>query len=148
MTESLAKVVALQIKLHTLFRKAHCPRQRNLREIVRVQAGNVIRVRRGHGFLRLHDFEIVRDARIESILRLLQRLIGQVDRTSRDFNLFRGRLQIQHRGSHVGIDLRPKTVQLLPTLLERSVRLQHVAVNFSTLEYGNIQGRAHLKYAV
>ena len=56
-------------------------RDRNFRQIKSVKAGDVGLVRRGHGFLRLDDLEIVGDAGPETVLRLDQRLVGEVDVT-------------------------------------------------------------------
>src|SRR5581483_4023753 len=99
--------------LNTLLAGTECADQRNLREIVLVQTGNVLLVRAGYRLLRLHDLDCVSDTRIEAVPRLRQGLVGQIDVAPRGLDLLRGRFKVEHRRAHVGLDLSAQIVKPL-----------------------------------
>ena len=91
--------------------------QFDLREIMGIKALNIALVSAGHGFLRLHDFQIVGYAGGEAILRLRECLFRQIDRTASHFHLLGGGVQIEQRGADFVIDAAAEIAELRTRLL-------------------------------
>jgi hypothetical protein len=64
-------------------------------KIVGIETLDITLVSAGNGLLRLHDLQVVGNARSESILRLCERLFRQVDGTAGDLDLLGGGVQIE-----------------------------------------------------
>ena len=78
---------SFEILFDALFGDAESARQRNFCEVEVVKTGDVLLMRAGHRFLRLDDFDRVRDARAETVARLRQCLFGQVNVAARNVDL-------------------------------------------------------------
>src|SRR5579863_5878836 len=123
--------------LDALLSNAQSTNQGNFCVIITVETRYVPLVRAGHGLLRLHYLNGVGHPRAETVAGLNQRRLRQIDVAAGNIYLFSGRLQVQQRRAHVGIDLRPQIVQTLAALLEFRVGLQNIAVNSTTLKDRN-----------
>src|SRR5579864_9236434 len=118
---SSAILFSWEILFHALLAGAQGTNERNFREIIVVQTGNVLFVRAGDRLLRLHDLYRIGDARRKAIAGLRERLVGQIDIAARNLYLLRRRLQVQQRRTHVGFNLRAQIVEPLTVLLQSGV---------------------------
>src|SRR5436305_8892941 len=71
--------VRVQVLPHPLLGEAHGLEQRELREVVREEAGDVVLVRPGDRLRREDHLDVAGDAVLEAVLRLDERLLGEVD---------------------------------------------------------------------
>lgn len=115
--------------LDTLLSNAQSANQRYFRVIIVVETRYVLFVRARDGLFRLHHFHGIGDTRTETIARLNQRLLRQVNVAACHIHLIRRRLQVQQRRAHVGIDLGAQILQALAALLQSRVGLQDISVN-------------------
>ena len=122
---------AFQISFHSLFSIPDGAGQFDFGEVVRVQALDVTFVRGGDRFLRLHNLQIVGDSGSEAVLRLGESLLGQVYRAACDFDLLRGSIEIEQRGTDFVIDASSEIAELRARLLQLGLGFEHVAVNFA-----------------
>ncbi len=145
---SIRLLIAFQISFDALFRVADGVRQFDLRKIVGIKTLNITLVSAGHGFLRLHDFQVVGHSGGEAILRLRERLFRQVDGTAGHFDLLGGGVQIEQRGADLIVDAAAEISQLRTRLLQLGVGLEHVAVNAIAGEDRDVDASIDLPGAV
>ena len=93
-----------QIILQPLFRIPQRPREAQLRQIVREQRGDRIKVRRGDGLHGLRDFQGVRNAGFEFFPREPKRFFRDVLIVFRKIQLTRRGIQVQKRIADVALD--------------------------------------------
>ncbi len=141
-------LIAFQISLDALFGIADGVRQFNFCEIVGVKTLNITLVRAGHGFLRLHNLQIIRDSGSEAVLRLCESLLCQIDRTARDFNLLGGGIQIEQRGADFVVNPAAKVAQLRARLLQLGIGFQNIGMHAVAGKNRNIEAAIHLPRAI
>src|SRR5262249_30216470 len=83
---------------------ADSSRQTQLGQVVGVEAGDVVLLRGGHGLLCLHDFDGVRDACGEPVLRLAQGALREIATAVRDRDLLVRGGKTENRSANVDVD--------------------------------------------
>ena len=89
---------------------------------------NITFMRAGDRFLRLNYFQVVGDSGGKSILRLLERFLGQFNRTARHLHLLRSSVQIEQGGANFIINSAAKISELGAGLLQLGVRFKEFSV--------------------
>ena len=110
-------MIAFQVLPDALLGIADGVGQFYFREIMSIKAFDVILVSGGHRLLGLDDFKIIRDSSGETVPRLRQRLLGQIDRTARYFHLLGGGIQIEQSRPDFVIDSATQIAELGTRLL-------------------------------
>ena len=77
-----------------------------------VQALNITLMSAGYGFLRLNHFQIVGNTGGKTILRLVERLVRQIDGTAGNFDLLGSRIQIQQGGANFIVDAAAQIISI------------------------------------
>ena len=137
-------LIAFQISPDALFGIADGIRQFDFCEIMSVKTLNVTFVGAGDGFLRLHNFQIIRHAGSKSVLRLRDGLLGQFHRTACDLYLLGGSVQIQQSCADFIIDPAAKIAQLGASLLQLGVSFENVGMHPVAGENGDVDAPIHL----
>src|ERR1051326_5609802 len=91
-------LIAFQILPDPLFGIADGVGQFYFREIMSIKTLDVILMGRGHCFLRLDNFQVICNARAETVLRLCERLFGQVYGAACHLDLLGGGIQVEQSG--------------------------------------------------
>ena len=78
-------------------------------------------------FLGLDDFDRVRDAGDETVARLIESLLRQIDVAPGHFDLLGRLLQIKKCGADIRIDLGTQIFEALAALLQLRIGLDHIA---------------------
>src|SRR5262249_35101105 len=108
--------------------------QLQFREIVIVQAGNVLVIRACQRLLSLHDFDAVRHPGGKTFLRTSQIFIGKVHVLARDRYLLVCRLQVKKSRTDVVIDLPAQVFRFCLALAKACFRFCDVALDASASE--------------
>src|SRR3954469_7816767 len=95
---------ASEINTRRLFRYAESARQQRLCHVVAVERADVLLTRLGDRRLRLHHFDVIRDAGSKTVACLGELLRGQFSSSRGGLQLLAAGLQIEKRGSYVVID--------------------------------------------
>src|SRR5208337_2916499 len=88
---------------------------------------------------RLDDFQVIGNASGESVTRLCERLLRQINGTLRDLDLLGGRFQVEQSVANILINLPAYIGQLRLRLPQTGFGLQDVPMNLATLKNRNIQ---------
>src|SRR5882724_11699618 len=117
-----------------LLRLAQGAHQRQLGYIVLIQRLNVVFIRAGNGFLRLHHFKASRNAGFVAVLRFLQLFGRQIDLLIGHGNLIVRGLNIQQRRTDFILNAAAQVFQLQPFLPQQSRCLVDVRFYLAALK--------------
>ena len=95
-------------------------------------------------FLRLDNLQVIGDSCRESILRLCQGLLCEIDGAACDFDLLGGCIQIKQRGSDFVVDLAAQIAQLRASLLQLGISFEHISVDTIAGKNRNTEAAVHL----
>src|SRR5579864_6337415 len=135
---SIWLLMAFQISLYALFGIANRVSQFDFREIMSIKTLNITFVSVGDGLLGLHDFQVVSDACRETVLRLRERLLGQIDGTACHFDLLGRRIQVKHGGANLVVDLPAKVSQFRTCLPKLRFGFEDVPMHAVSSEYRDV----------
>src|SRR5271168_4217879 len=106
--------------------------ERQLREIVAIEAGDVLVVGAGQGLLGLHHFDAVCNACRKAILGTSDVLVGQAHILMSDVDLLPGGIQIEKCSANVVINLPTDALCFCLPLAQSRFRLDYVAFDPAT----------------
>src|SRR6202049_2763922 len=101
---SIQLLIAFQILFDAMLRVADSVGQFDFREVVGVKTLNVTFMSAGNRLLRLHHFQIVGDPCGETILRLSECLLRQIDGTTCYGHLLGGSVQVEQGATDFIVD--------------------------------------------
>src|SRR6476646_1041648 len=102
---------------------ANRPSQAEFRYIVGEHTADIVQFGGGHGVLRTHHLDVVRNARLVALPRQAKVLPSHFAIFLRDLNLSGGRLQVQQGIPNFALDVADRILELGLALYERGVRL-------------------------
>src|ERR1700681_473504 len=141
---SIQLLIAFRILFDAMLCVADSVGQFDFREVVGVKTLNVTFMSAGNRLLRLHHFQIVGDPCGETILRLSECLLRQIDRTTCHGHLLGGSVQVEQGGADLIVDTAAKVSQLRTSLLQLSISLEYVTVSPIAGEDGDVNSGIHL----
>src|ERR1051326_2624241 len=132
------------IRSATLFSSQECSRpllclaqgayQRKLGYIVLIQGLNMVFIRTGNRFLRLHNFKASRNARLVAVLRFFQLFGGEPNLLVGHGHLIVRGLYVQQRRADFILHAGPQILELKAFLPQQSCCLIDVSLHLSTLK--------------
>src|ERR1019366_10032087 len=113
-----------------------------------VQTGDVILIGHSHRLLSLYQFKVVSYSSSKAVLRLLQLLVGQVQRAGSDINFIGSGLYVKERGAQIIFDLSAQVVQFPLTLFQSCVGLNDVAARLTALKDRDFQAAGNRESSI
>src|SRR3984957_8499260 len=137
-----------EILTKTDSRNAEGTSERQLCEIVAVEAGDVLVVGAGQGLLGLHHLDAVGDACREAFLGTSDVVVGQTHILMSNVNLLPGGIQIEKCGANVVVNLPADVFSFCLPLAQSRFRLGYVALDPATGVERHIDSRLETEDSV